>query len=229
MATTKKTPAKPVKSSVKAKNPVPPKFTHRELCELAVKWLKRSPSANGGGCHIAISETVNYNNAEIPDALGWHAHNGSILIEVKISRADFLADASKPHRVHPETGMGSFRYYMVPEGLIKVEELPPQWGLLEVNSRGHIKARAGYVFDFNSQGWRASLTTWRFADFNYMAELATLTLVLNRVGDIQALQDRIREVNRMNTSLANRLQKAEAEVKRLGLELFNAKHKDYRP
>ena len=35
-------------------------------------------------------------------------------------------------RVHPNIGMGQFRYYMVPAGLIAKDEVPAGWGLLWV-------------------------------------------------------------------------------------------------
>ena len=30
----------------------------------------------------------------------------------------------------PEKGIGDYRYYLCPYGVIKTEELPPHWGLL---------------------------------------------------------------------------------------------------
>lgn len=54
----------------------------------------------------------------------------SYMIETKISRSDFLADFKKPHRING--GIGNYRYYACPEGLIKPEELPEKWGLIYV-------------------------------------------------------------------------------------------------
>ncbi|MGB6631960.1 MAG: hypothetical protein WBE52_12020, partial [Terriglobales bacterium] len=59
----------------------------------------------------------------------------SVLIESKISRGDFLADRDKPFRQKPEIGVGCERYYLSPRGLIRSEELPAGWGLLEVSGR----------------------------------------------------------------------------------------------
>jgi hypothetical protein len=66
---------------------------------------------------------------EIPDAIGWRSYE-SYLVECKTSRADFLADLKKPHRVNPDWGMGDRRYYMTPPDLVQPDELPEHWGLL---------------------------------------------------------------------------------------------------
>lgn len=61
--------------------------------------------------------------------------NSSYMIETKISRSDFLADAKKPHR-NSGCGIGHYRYYACPEGLISPDELPPKWGLIYVRPKG---------------------------------------------------------------------------------------------
>jgi hypothetical protein len=58
-----------------------------------------------------------------------------VLVECKVSRGDFLADANKPFRSHPEDGLGSKRFYLAPTGMIAPEELPKCWGLLECTGR----------------------------------------------------------------------------------------------
>jgi hypothetical protein len=75
---------------------------------------------------------------ETPDAIGFKSFE-SILIEVKVSRGDFLRDAKKRHRQDGE-GMGDLRYYMAPAGMIKSEEVPAGWGLLEV-IEGRVRER----------------------------------------------------------------------------------------
>jgi hypothetical protein len=123
--------------------------THQELCSIAVRWLKRPVSSNGHACHIAIPEPRS-RNGESPDAIGFrsgYAHDrytGTIVVECKTSRSDFLADHKKPWR-EAGKGMGRYRYYMCPEGLIKPHELPPKWGLVEVNHRGHCKVIVGAI------------------------------------------------------------------------------------
>ena len=77
----------------------------------------------------------------MPDAIGWKKACHSVLVECKLSRPDFLADREKPFRQKPETGVGCERYYLAPRGLIRVEELRPGWGLLEVCGREIEKAK----------------------------------------------------------------------------------------
>lgn len=100
---------------------------HRELCILAAKWLRRS-KLRGPSCPYAAVELVTAAQ-ESPDVFGWN-YWATVLIEVKVSRSDFLADAKKWFRQHPEEGVGAFRYYCSPEGLIKETDLPENWGLL---------------------------------------------------------------------------------------------------
>jgi len=99
---------------------------HRDLILAAAAWLKRKHS-------VIITDMVS-GAGEIPDAIGFGSQ-GSTLIECKASRGDFKADAHKMFR-HKRHGMGNARYYMAPEGMIKAEELPEDWGLLEVNAKG---------------------------------------------------------------------------------------------
>jgi len=58
-----------------------------------------------------------------------------VVVECKVSRADFLADAKKEFRLRPELGLGCERLYMAPADVIKREELPKDWGLLEYSGR----------------------------------------------------------------------------------------------
>ena len=58
-----------------------------------------------------------------------------MLIECKVSRADFLSDREKPFRRDPTLGMGCERLYLTPAGLIGADDLPPRWGLLECKGR----------------------------------------------------------------------------------------------
>jgi hypothetical protein len=74
----------------------------------------------------------------MPDAIGWKRACHSVLVECKVSRSDFLADRTKPFRAKPEQGVGCERFYLVPAGLLRREELPPGWGLLELQ-RGRIE------------------------------------------------------------------------------------------
>ncbi len=103
-------------------------MTHAKLVSMAVRWLRSYR------CGVVLSEQACV-SGEMPDAIGWKKACHSVLVECKVSRADFLADRDKPFRQKPETGVGCERYYLAPRGLIGVEEPPAGWGLLEVCGR----------------------------------------------------------------------------------------------
>jgi hypothetical protein len=106
-------------------------MTHAQLVERAVRWLRYYR------CGVVLSEQACV-SGEMPDAIGWKRANHSVLVECKTSRADFLADRAKPFRTKPEQGVGGERFYLTPPALIKVEELPTGWGLLELR-RGRVE------------------------------------------------------------------------------------------
>jgi hypothetical protein len=103
-------------------------MTHPQLVQLAVAWLRSYR------CGVVLSEQACL-SGEMPDAIGWKRACHSVVVECKISRADFLADRNKPFRKKPKTGLGCERFYLAPTGLILERELPPDWGLLECRNR----------------------------------------------------------------------------------------------
>ena len=74
-------------------------------------------------------------SGEMPDAIGWKRKCHSVVVECKISRADFMADRAKPWRRKPEGALGCERFYLTPAELVKPDELPPGWGLLQCRNR----------------------------------------------------------------------------------------------
>lgn len=57
----------------------------------------------------------------------------SCCIEVKVSRGDFLGDFNKFHRLADNPHVTE-RYYLAPAGMLKPEEMPERWGLLEYHA-----------------------------------------------------------------------------------------------
>lgn len=106
---------------------MPATYAHDELVKLAKNWLHNQ------GCGIAFAEPRPMNCYEHPDAIGWKG-GYSILVECKISIEDFFSDKSKMARKLPTRGMGYYRWYMAPKGLIRPDLLLPNWGLLEVKN-----------------------------------------------------------------------------------------------
>jgi hypothetical protein len=183
-------------------------WTHQALCDKAVSWLGRPKSQQGHGCHVAVSEVPSGWNGEIPDAIGFRetgeprfGDSGSVLVEVKVSRADFLADKKKPHRINPETGMGNWRYYLCPEGLIHPSELPDKWGLLYVTPRGGIKPIVGAVMEKRyGESYESSLRSFH-QNANTARERFLMVRLFQRIGNIDETNKRIKKMRNQYRAL----------------------------
>ena len=126
-------------------------MTHAQLVEKAVLWLRWYR------CGVVLSEQACV-SGEMPDAIGWKKACHSVLVECKVTRADFLADRGKPFRQKPEKGVGSERFYFTPPDLVKLEELPAGWGLLELrhgrvqmlrSSAKNLRTAIGFRYEMN--------------------------------------------------------------------------------
>lgn len=185
---------------------------HSELCELAKKWLLRPNSQRGHGCQVALSECRSGWGGEMPDAIGFRAASDvpeTVVVEVKVSRGDFLADAKKPHRAS-ELGLGLFRYFMCPEGLIQPEEIPPRWGLLWVDLRGRVKPMLGPVaLSSNGGSFKAVAAEWRHPR-DLARELWLIVRVMARIEDPDKVKNAINAAQREHARVA-RICNAQAE------------------
>lgn len=210
------------------------KLTHRELCEIGSRFLKRPESANGHGCHFTIIEAACY--GENPDVFGVrhgiHGHGvGTFLLEAKTSRSDFLADRNKPHRINPELGVGKYRYYICPTGLIEPHELPEKWGLIYVSPHKTCKVVAGVLSapkikyyclwsnknksHLDHQKVEENFKTLAFEERNFQNELNLLTMALARLKDpeqILYMQRNYRRLESRNHDLSFELKQLKREV-----------------
>jgi hypothetical protein len=102
--------------------------THKEGVRRIAAWL-------GGTKRMAVvmAERVTTACSETPDAIAWGSRGESILVEVKVSRADFHADKAKSFRRYEEDGVGVHRYFAAPAGVLKPEDMPEGWGLLAIH------------------------------------------------------------------------------------------------
>ena len=119
-------------------------LTHDSLCLLAEKFL----SKNGFGVVFHDKFKAITGTGEQPDCLGFKS-GVSCLIECKTSRADFLVDSRKKFRVDPLLGLGDWRFFLTPSGLVTVDELPIGWGLLETDGK-RVKKIHGFP---TNTGW----------------------------------------------------------------------------
>jgi|SRR5208283_4719189 len=173
-------------------------MTHAQLVEKAVRWLRRYR------CGVILSEQACV-SGEMPDAIGWKRACHSVLVECKITRSDFLADRAKPFRLKPQQGVGCERFYLVPAGLLRRDELPQGWGLLECRS-GRIETVHSSAKDLRTA------TGFRY-EMNLL--LASLRRVEVRV-EPQSITDFLKWKNRMaeynRGALPKGLASAEAEI-----------------
>ena len=89
-------------------------LSHSDLVDRASSWLR-----NTVNCGVVLAEIVtDIATGEQPDAIGFKSGGISILVECKASRADFKVDAKKHFRKNPACGVGLYRFYMCPAGLI---------------------------------------------------------------------------------------------------------------
>lgn len=101
-----------------------PSQTHCDLVARGRSWLRRK------GCAIVFTELYALTTTgELPDVIGWKS-GFSILIEAKATRADFLSDKKKPFRKDPTLGMGNWRFFLTPPGVVEPSDVPEGWGLL---------------------------------------------------------------------------------------------------
>lgn len=105
-------------------------LSHQDLVQLAARWLKAQ-------CGVVLTEIGGGRSVygEMPDAIGWSG-SCSTVVECKRSRHDFFQDQKKPFRVNPKHGMGSYRFYLAPKGLLSpADVIPSGWGLLETSGK----------------------------------------------------------------------------------------------
>lgn len=121
-----------------------PDLSHRDLVGRAIAWLRGTR-----GCLVAYAELSTVASC-VPDAIGWRTR-GSELVEVKVSRSDFRRDAMKPaHRA----GLlpGNMRWYLTPAGMLRPEEIPEGWGLVEATEARIRIVRAAPFLELTSAG-----------------------------------------------------------------------------
>ncbi|HXY78029.1 MAG TPA: hypothetical protein VEH47_04405 [Candidatus Acidoferrales bacterium] len=154
-------------------------MTHAQLVEKAVRWLRACR------CGVVLSEQACV-SGEMPDAIGWKQACRSVLVECKVTRADFLADRAKPFRQHPGKGVGCERFYLTPPALITINELPAGWGLLECHGGRVVMLQSSATNLRTAKGFRYEMNLL----------LASLRRVEVRI-DPQTITDFLKWKNRM--------------------------------
>jgi len=95
------------------------------------EWLLLQELRIGSGYSCGASRAIDFWALHCWPSKGHHA----IAYEIKRSRGDFLRDVKKANTKHRGAKAYSDEfYYVAPPKMIKVEELPPWAGLIEVKS-----------------------------------------------------------------------------------------------
>ncbi len=105
---------------------------HADLCRKAFRWLRSH------GHMLAATEIGS--GPDEPDAIGFTSAGVCTYIECKTSRADFIRDQKKWHRLQAvagiRLGLGDRRYYCVLPGIIRTDDDLHGWGVLAPSSHG---------------------------------------------------------------------------------------------
>ena len=173
-------------------------MTHDDLVQIGAAWLRSHQDAS-----VVLTEPVrDWGRGEQPDVYGWlPVPKVSCIIECKTSREDFKADWSKEWRMDPNIGMGNFRWYLVPTGLVDHSDLPHNWGLLVTDGDDVVEdvAPIGFAISF------ANLLYERIMLLEVMRRLMAGPRCDKTNGFLQRVEDVLRSEDRIDASLAIRL------------------------
>ena len=133
-------------------------ITHKELVSKAAGWLRRhKENTYIPNCSFILQElSAITETGENPDIIGFCSYR-SVMIEVKVSRSDFLADKKKMFRSYDDFGMGQQKFYCCPEGMIQPEEIPDYWGLLYWTGKKIIITKIAKLTESNLRAERTML------------------------------------------------------------------------
>ena len=121
-------------------------ITHNQLVKQAKKWLEKAHGTKFA-CGVVLAE-FNCTLPEIPDVIGFNARR-SILIECKVSRADFKADKYKSHRQYIRR-IGNYRYFLTLPHVACPEDIDNGWGLLYASDKRIIEVKESEYFSDDS-------------------------------------------------------------------------------
>lgn len=127
---------------------------HCELAQRALVWLEGKATGRGiRGCEEIIlaegyvADSVAISGLQIANEIlflgkrrEWNSGESDDLIwvfESKVSRSDFMNTFKRSNHLGDRlTPIGNFHFVVTPKGLVKPEEVPTFWGLLERSGQG---------------------------------------------------------------------------------------------
>ena len=121
-------------------------LTHTDLCRITAEKFCKA---------VAIYEVKDHE--ENPDVITFYTGGTSVVFEIKMSRADFLADKKKKCRNEDFTRCGNFHAYVCNGDFIKKDEIPEDWGLYYYIN-GKFKEIKSY---YRGGGWLNDNKNWK--------------------------------------------------------------------
>ena len=108
---------------------------HEELLKTAATFIN-----NKGLTHFGKSTYVvcNYNDGMEPIDVFGFGGGCTQIIKVITTRMELNLDLERAYRKCPKYGIGEFRSYLCPNGLLNKEDIPKNWGLLWCDNKGKI-------------------------------------------------------------------------------------------
>lgn len=99
------------------------------------------------------------------------------VFEAKATRADFLSTFgnSKGKHANRHSPIGGLHWIVMPKGMVKLEEVPTFWGLLEAYGRGLTEKVSPYYFDIDYR-FRAEIAEeilWHGLKYDRLAQIPT--------------------------------------------------------
>lgn len=126
-----------------------PSSQHQSLIELTAKWLRaRDYKLVVADVRKRLGQSL---RGEMPDVICWANCAHSAVAEIKVSKADALADRAKVWREDGQ-GMGNERFMVSPSGVLDRSDIPPYWWWVEeVDGELHVRIQ-GERFNKASKG-----------------------------------------------------------------------------
>lgn len=101
-------------------------------------------------------------------AIDAYGGNSRISFEIKISRGDFQKEIKNPKKRRMALLFSNLYYFVTPPGLIKLEELPPECGLMEghwTNNQDEIDKLIAVNKAHEERGWKNRAEIPPFQEF----------------------------------------------------------------
>lgn len=170
-------------------------LTHEELTLRAIRWLHNRVSFRG----IRYATEIHLAKGYVADAVAIGGFQGQFhsryidlsglrpdeqtewltihVFEAKATRADFISTFGDNPGKHGNRHkpIGGLHWVVVPAGIVKPEEVPSFWGLLEARGRGLSEKKAPYFFDVDWL-YRAVIAEeilWQGVKYDRLAKIPT--------------------------------------------------------